>query len=167
MYLSVQFSDFFNNLCFKIVQALSRRISQRPSLHEVQDRGIVPTKSSQEQKDDREAIRRELTRRLSQRPSVSLLKKKKIIKFEEYVDVYEVQYVDRKAEKPWTKLTATDKAMIRKELNEYKVIKICGGIFYIGKAKHFFFEKYQISFGKKMTLNTSFGFARYNILILK
>lgn len=50
-----------------------------------------------------------------------MLKKKKIIKFEEYVDVYEVQYVDRKAEKPWTKLTQQDKAMIRKELNEYKV----------------------------------------------
>ena len=81
----------------------------------------MKTKSSQEQKDEKEAIKKELSRRLSQRPSVALLKKKKIIKFEEYVDVYEVQYIDRKAEKPWTKLTQQDKAMIRKELNEYKV----------------------------------------------
>lgn len=43
-----------------------------------------------------------------------------MIKFEEYVDVYEIQYVDRKADKPWTRLTATEKASIRKELNEYK-----------------------------------------------
>ena len=35
--------------------------------------------------------------------------------------MYEVSYVDRRAEKPWTKLTQQDKAAIRKELNEYKV----------------------------------------------
>ena len=29
--------------------------------------------------------------------------------------------VERKADKPWTKLTPEDKASIRKELNEYKV----------------------------------------------
>ena len=51
-----------------------------------------------------------------------MLKKKKILKFEEYVDVYEVPNgYDRKADKPWTKLTPEDKASIRKELNEYKV----------------------------------------------
>ena len=66
-------------------------------------------------------IKKELSRRLSQRPNVEVLKKKKILKFEEYVDVYEVPNVERKADKPWTKLTPEDKASIRKELNEYKV----------------------------------------------
>ena len=47
--------------------------------------------------------------------------KKNVIKFEEYVDVYEIQYVDRRADKPWTRLTAAEKASIRKELNQYKV----------------------------------------------
>ena len=71
---------------------------------------------------DKEKIKKELSRRLSQRPNVEVLKKKKILKFEEYVDVYEVTNYERKAEKPWTKLTPEDKANIRKELNEYKVI---------------------------------------------
>ena len=100
---------------------MTRRLSQRPSLHEVRDRGIITLKSNKEKQEERENIKRELSRRLSQRPSVAALKKKKIIKFEEYVDVYEVSYVDRRAEKPWTKLTQQDKAAIRKELNEYKV----------------------------------------------
>ena len=78
-------------------------------------------KSTQERRDEKEKIKKELSRRLSQRPTVQTLIKKNVIKFEEYVDVYEIQYVDRKADKPWTRLTATEKASIRKELNQYKV----------------------------------------------
>ena len=81
----------------------------------------MKVKSSQERKDEKEKIKKELSRRLSQRPTVQTLIKKNVIKFEEYVDVYEIQYVDRKADKPWTRLTATEKASIRKELNQYKV----------------------------------------------
>lgn len=99
---------------------LSRRLSQRPSATEIKDRGILKAKSTQEQREEKEKIKKELSRRLSQRPSVSTLMKKRIIKFEEYVDVYEIQYVDRRADKPWTRLTANEKASIRKELNEYK-----------------------------------------------
>ena len=84
-------------------------------------RNICRNKSEKQEKEDREKIKKELSRRLSQRPNVEVLKKKKILKFEEYVDVYEVPNVERKAEKPWTKLTPQDKADIRKELNEYKV----------------------------------------------
>jgi len=99
---------------------LSRRLSQRPSASEIKDRGILKVKSTQERKDEKEKIKKELSRRLSQRPTVQTLIKKNVIKFEEYVDVYEIQYVDRKADKPWTRLTATEKASIRKELNQYK-----------------------------------------------
>lgn len=99
---------------------LSRRLSQRPSASEIKDRGILKVKSSQERRDEKEKIKKELSRRLSQRPTVQTLIKKNVIKFEEYVDVYEIQYVDRKADKPWTRLTATEKASIRKELNQYK-----------------------------------------------
>ena len=84
-------------------------------------RNICRNKSEKQEKEDREKIKKELSRRLSQRPNVEVLKKKKILKFEEYVDVYEVPNIERKAEKPWTKLTPQDKADIRKELNEYKV----------------------------------------------
>lgn len=100
--------------------ALSRRLSQRPSIEELKARNICRNKSEKQEKEDREKIKKELSRRLSQRPNVEVLKKKKILKFEEYVDVYEVPNIERKAEKPWTKLTPQDKAYIRKELNEYK-----------------------------------------------
>lgn len=100
--------------------ALSRRLSQRPSIDELKARNICRNKSEKQEKEDREKIKKELSRRLSQRPNVEVLKKKKILKFEEYVDVYEVPNIERKAEKPWTKLTPQDKADIRKELNEYK-----------------------------------------------
>lgn len=106
---------------FQIELALSRRLSQRPSIEELKARNICRNKSEKQEKEDREKIKKELSRRLSQRPNVEVLKKKKILKFEEYVDVYEVPNIERKAEKPWTKLTPQDKADIRKELNEYKV----------------------------------------------
>jgi len=57
---------------------------------------------------------------LSRRPTIKELRKKKIIGFNEYVEVFEVQEYDRRADKPWTRLTPKDKASIRKELNEYK-----------------------------------------------
>ena len=111
-----------NKIKFQIEKALSRRLSQRPSLEELKERNICRIKSEKQEKEERELIKKELSRRLSQRPNVEVLKKKKILKFEEYVDVYEVPNgYDRKADKPWTKLTPEDKASIRKELNEYKV----------------------------------------------
>lgn len=107
-----------------IEKALSRRLSQRPSIEELKERNICRIKSEKQEKEDRELIKKELSRRLSQRPNVEVLKKKKILKFEEYVDVYEVPNVERKADKPWTKLTPEDKASIRKELNEYKATEM-------------------------------------------
>uniref|UniRef100_A0A3Q3ANK8 Phosphatase and actin regulator 4 n=1 Tax=Kryptolebias marmoratus TaxID=37003 RepID=A0A3Q3ANK8_KRYMA len=65
-------------------------------------------------------IKRRLTRKLSQRPTVAELQARKILRFHEYVEVTEAQDYDRRADKPWTKLTPADKAAIRKELNDYK-----------------------------------------------
>jgi hypothetical protein len=44
----------------------------------------------------------------------------RIIKFNEYVEVTEVDEYDRKGDKPWTKLTPDQKAQIRRELNDFK-----------------------------------------------
>uniref|UniRef100_S4R7S0 Phosphatase and actin regulator n=1 Tax=Petromyzon marinus TaxID=7757 RepID=S4R7S0_PETMA len=61
------------------------------------------------------------TGQLSQRPTVEELREKRIlIRFNDYVEVSDAQDYDRRADKPWTRLTAADKAAIRKELNEYK-----------------------------------------------
>jgi len=67
-----------------------------------------------------EETKKQLSRKLSRRPTIKELRKKKIIGFNEYVEVFEVQEYDRRADKPWTRLTPKDKASIRKELNEFK-----------------------------------------------
>jgi phosphatase and actin regulator 4 len=61
-----------------------------------------------------------LLRKLSFRPTIEELKERKIIRFNDYIEVTQAQDYDRKADKPWTRLTAREKAAIRKELNEYK-----------------------------------------------
>ena len=55
--------------------------------------------------------------------SAKELRKKGVLKFHEFVDVYDAANADdydRKAEKPWTKLTNADKIAIKRELNEFK-----------------------------------------------
>ncbi|MXQ85081.1 hypothetical protein E5288_WYG004183 [Bos mutus] len=66
---------------------------------------------------------------LNQRPTVDELRDRKIlIRFSDYVEVAKAQDYDRRADKPWTRLSAADKAAIRKELNEYKSneMEFCG-----------------------------------------
>lgn len=46
---------------------------------------------------------------LSFRPTIQELKDKQIIKFNDYVEVTEAEAYDRKADKPWTRLTSVDK----------------------------------------------------------
>ena len=57
---------------------------------------------------------------LSFRPTVEELRERKIIRFNDYVELTEVEEYDRRADKPWTRLTPRDKAAIRKELNDFK-----------------------------------------------
>lgn len=61
-----------------------------------------------------------LLRKLSFRPTVEELRERKIIRFCDYIEVTPVENYDRRADKPWTRLTPQDKAMIRKELNDFK-----------------------------------------------
>nr|XP_020768900.1 phosphatase and actin regulator 1 isoform X1 [Odocoileus virginianus texanus] len=103
-------------------QALaSGRLSQRPTAEELEQRNILKPRNEQEEQEEKREIKRRLTRKLSQRPTVEELRERKIlIRFSDYVEVADAQDYDRRADKPWTRLTAADKAAIRKELNEFK-----------------------------------------------
>lgn len=76
--------------------------------------------SPAEEKKQKEEKKRYLLRKLSFRPTVDELKEKKIIRFNDYIEVTQAHDYDRRADKPWTRLTPKDKAAIRKELNEFK-----------------------------------------------
>ncbi|XP_067217901.1 phosphatase and actin regulator 4A isoform X5 [Chanodichthys erythropterus] len=104
----------------KIGTTLTRRLSQRPTAQELEQRNILLAKNEADRRAERSEIKRRLTRKLSQRPTVAELQARKILRFHEYVECTHAQDYDRRADKPWTKLTPADKAAIRKELNEYK-----------------------------------------------
>uniref|UniRef100_A0A5F9D7W3 Phosphatase and actin regulator n=1 Tax=Oryctolagus cuniculus TaxID=9986 RepID=A0A5F9D7W3_RABIT len=88
---------------------------------ELMESGLVKARNEQEEQEEKREIKRRLTRKLSQRPTVEELRERKIlIRFSDYVEVADAQDYDRRADKPWTRLTAADKAAIRKELNEFK-----------------------------------------------
>uniref|UniRef100_A0A9J7YHQ9 Phosphatase and actin regulator n=1 Tax=Cyprinus carpio carpio TaxID=630221 RepID=A0A9J7YHQ9_CYPCA len=100
---------------------LTRRLSQRPTAEELEQRNILKPRNEQEQMEEKREIRHKLSRKLSQRPTVEELRHAKIlIRFCDYVEVADAQDYDRRADKPWTRLTAADKAAIRKELNDFK-----------------------------------------------
>ncbi|XP_073787127.1 phosphatase and actin regulator 4A isoform X13 [Danio rerio] len=104
----------------KIGTALTRRLSQRPTAQELEQRNILLAKNEEVRRAERSEIKRRLTRKLSQRPTIADLQARKILRFHEYVESTHAQDYDRRADKPWTKLTPADKAAIRKELNEFK-----------------------------------------------
>lgn len=110
---------------------------------------ISSENSSAEERKLKEEKKRMLLRKLSFRPTVEELKEKKvslsvnanfvinpriclnfyemlfsslsqIIRFNDYIEVTQAHDYDRRADKPWTRLTPKDKAAIRKELNEFK-----------------------------------------------
>ncbi|KAI5608483.1 phosphatase and actin regulator 1, partial [Silurus asotus] len=100
---------------------LTRRLSQRPTAEELEQRNILKPRNEQEELEEKQELKKRLSRKLSQRPTVEELREAKIlIRFSDYVEVAEAQDYDRRADKPWTRLTASDKAAIRKELNEFK-----------------------------------------------
>ncbi|XP_040567387.1 uncharacterized protein [Lepeophtheirus salmonis] len=99
---------------------LIRRLSLRPTAEELEERNILRKNSSEELRREKEEKKRYLLRKLSFRPSVEELKSRKIIKFNDYIEVTPCHEYDRRADKPWTRLTAKDKASIRKELNDFK-----------------------------------------------
>ncbi|KAL6429379.1 hypothetical protein ACFW04_008216 [Cataglyphis niger] len=99
---------------------LIRRLSMRPTQEELEERNILKKQSPAEEKKQKEEKKRYLLRKLSFRPTVDELKEKKIIRFNDYIEVTQAHDYDRRADKPWTRLTPKDKAAIRKELNEFK-----------------------------------------------
>ncbi|XP_059810769.1 phosphatase and actin regulator 4-like isoform X6 [Hypanus sabinus] len=104
----------------QIGTALIRRLSQRPTAEELEQRNILKKKDEEQERAEKREIKRRLTRKLSERPTVAELQARKILRFHEYVEVTDAHDYDRRADKPWTKLTPADKAAIRKELNEFK-----------------------------------------------
>uniref|UniRef100_A0A3Q2ZH20 Phosphatase and actin regulator n=1 Tax=Kryptolebias marmoratus TaxID=37003 RepID=A0A3Q2ZH20_KRYMA len=104
----------------QIGSKLVRRLSQRPTTEELEQRNILKQKNEDEEKEARQEIKRRLTRKLSVRPTVAELIARRILRFNEYVEVTDAKDYDRRADKPWTRLTPADKAAIRKELNEFK-----------------------------------------------
>ncbi|XP_032461417.1 phosphatase and actin regulator 3 isoform X2 [Phocoena sinus] len=105
----------------QVEMKLSKRLSQRPAVEELERRNILKQRNDQTEQEERREIKQRLTRKLNQRPTVDELRDRKIlIRFSDYVEVAKAQDYDRRADKPWTRLSAADKAAIRKELNEYK-----------------------------------------------
>lgn len=105
----------------EIGNKLARRLSLRPSPEELEQRNILRSEQQdEEQKKDFQRAKKFLLRKLSFRPTVEELRERKIIRFCDYIEVTPVENYDRRADKPWTRLTPQDKAMIRKELNDFK-----------------------------------------------
>lgn len=104
----------------QIGSKLVRRLSQRPTTEELEQRNILKQKNEAEEHEAKQEIKRRLSRKLSVRPTVAELIARRILRFNEYVEVTDASSYDRRADKPWTRLTPADKAAIRKELNEFK-----------------------------------------------
>jgi phosphatase and actin regulator 3 len=99
---------------------LDRKLSLRPSPFELEQRNILHTKTQEEINKEKEETKKMLVRKLSYRPTIQELRDKRIIRFHDYIECTEVEDYDRRADKPWTRLTPKDKALIRNELNLYK-----------------------------------------------
>ncbi len=104
----------------EIENKLDRKLSLRPTPEELKQRNILHTKTAEEIDKEKEETKKMLVRKLSYRPTIQELKEKRIIRFFDYIEMTEVEDYDRRADKPWTRLTPKDKAAIRNELNLYK-----------------------------------------------
>ncbi|XP_036816691.1 phosphatase and actin regulator 2 isoform X1 [Oncorhynchus mykiss] len=104
----------------QIHSKLVRQLSQRPSTEELEQRNILKQTNEADQHEAIQEIKRRLSRKLSVRPTVAELVARRILRFNEYVECTDAKDYDRRADKPWTRLTPADKAAIRKELNEFK-----------------------------------------------
>lgn len=107
-----------------VSEILNRKLSLRPTAIELEQRHIIVNKSEQELQKELEEKRQNLSRKLSIRPTVTELKQRRIMRFNDFVEVTEAQEYDRRADKPWTRLTTKEKAAIRKELNDYKSLEM-------------------------------------------
>ncbi|KAJ0068853.1 hypothetical protein NL108_012099, partial [Boleophthalmus pectinirostris] len=94
----------------QIEMKLAKRLSQRPGVEELESRNILKQRNDQSEQEERREIKQRLNRKLNQRPTVDELRDRKIlIRFSDYVEVAKAQDYDRRADKPWTRLSAADK----------------------------------------------------------
>lgn len=107
-----------------VSQILTRKLSLRPTAVELEQRHIIVNKSKEELEQELKEKKQTLTRKLSIRPTVDELKQRRIMRFNDFVEVSEAQDYDRRADKPWTRLTTKEKAAIRRELNEFKSLEM-------------------------------------------
>ncbi|KAL5248151.1 hypothetical protein ACHWQZ_G017354 [Mnemiopsis leidyi] len=101
----------------KIEINLQRRLSCRPTVDELRQKNILRDSDTDRKT---EKLKSDLSNKLARRPTMKELATRNILQFIDLVEVLDVELVDRQADKPWTRLTAEDKARIRQELNEYK-----------------------------------------------
>ncbi|KAL6731832.1 hypothetical protein Aduo_002658 [Ancylostoma duodenale] len=116
-----QTADDRRSLMHKASIKLERKLSERPTAGELEDRNILKRDGGAKTMEEKRKL---LLRKLSFRPTIAQLKEQQIIQFNDYVEVTQAQAYDRKADKPWTRLTSTDKALIRKELNDFKALEM-------------------------------------------
>uniref|UniRef100_A0ABI7WWB1 Phosphatase and actin regulator n=1 Tax=Felis catus TaxID=9685 RepID=A0ABI7WWB1_FELCA len=93
---------------------LVRRLSQRPTTEELEQRNILKQKNEEEEQEAKMELKRRLSRKLSLRPTVAELQARRILRFNEYVEVTESPDYDRRADKPWARLTPADKVTKKK-----------------------------------------------------
>ncbi|KAK8731040.1 hypothetical protein OTU49_007767 [Cherax quadricarinatus] len=107
-----------------LAKLLARRLSLRPTAEELEERNILKRTTPEEARKQKEEKRKTLLRKLSFRPTLEELRERKIIRFNDYIEVTQAHEYDRRADKPWTRLTPRDKAAIRKELNDFKSMEM-------------------------------------------
>ncbi|ETN70604.1 RPEL repeat protein, partial [Necator americanus] len=119
-----QTADDRRTLMHKASIKLERKLSERPSAVELEDRNILRRDGgAKTMEEKRKLLLRKASfahflvpdeKRLSFRPTIAQLKEQQIIQFNDYVEVTQAEAYDRKADKPWTRLTSTDKLLFNR-----------------------------------------------------
>ncbi|KAK1337121.1 hypothetical protein QTO34_001743 [Cnephaeus nilssonii] len=105
----------------QIEMKLSKRLSQRPAVEELERRNILKQRNDQTEQEERREIKQRLTRKVLELSTLSAgCDGERWREGAGLALTLRAQDYDRRADKPWTRLSAADKAAIRKELNEYK-----------------------------------------------
>lgn len=115
---------------FQIKSILKKKLARRMSIKELHDSNIVKSESIHWQdsladaRERRNSIYEQLERSVATRPSKEELQQRNIlVSFafaDEVMDAIGVDEYNRRAPKPWTRLTTHDKISIKRELNAFK-----------------------------------------------
>lgn len=115
---------------FQSKSILKKKLERRMSIKELHDNNIVKSEglhwqdSLADAQEKRNSLFESLEQRVAARPTASELRERKIlVVFSSHDEVGEaigVEDYNRRAPKPWTRLTARDKISIKRELNAFK-----------------------------------------------